>query len=158
MDYTENVIMETSSLKIASHLDLNLNRRSDNSGAHPSAQERPEAEEGDWHSPWGAPGGNTPLTHPTPRYQVVFSHLTALGKFFLSQELKEHGYWYLQNLCDLPWGWNTGIVVHSPEQLQQKQQRLGWTWPLNHMEIMGTSASQCKRTSCTALIFTLKHF
>lgn len=45
--------------------------------------------------------------------------------------------------------------MHSPEQLQQKQQRLEWIWPLNHRQIIGTSASPCKRTSYTNLILPL---
>lgn len=132
---------------------------SSNSGAHPSTQERPEAEEGDrYRAPEELLEGTRHSTcpfHSQISCCIQPPHSFRQILLFLSQEVKEHGYRDLQNQYNLPWGWNTGIVVHSPEQLQQTQQSFEWIWLLNHMQIMWTSASPCKRTSCTDLIFKL---
>lgn len=140
--------------------DLKLNRKLDNLHNPPLHT----AKTSSWgrrqilehlRSPWRGQG--TPFTHPTPQLSCRTRPPHSFTQIYLSssQELKEHGYWDLQNLCKLPWGWSKGIVVHSPEQLQQKQQNLERIWILYHMQIILTSASPCKGTLCTDLIFKL---
>lgn len=144
--------------------DLKLNRKLDNLHNPPLHTAKTSSWGRRWilehlRSPWRGQG--SPFTQPTPQLSCRTRPPHSFRQIYLSssQELKEHGYWGLQNLYKLPWGWSKGIVVHSPEQLQQKQQNLEWIWILYHMQIILTSASPCKRTLCTDLnLQTHKNF